>query len=934
MVGRTLGRYRVLEQVGAGGMGTVYRARDERLHRDVAVKVLTPGTISGPAARKRFRQEALALSALNHPNIATIYDFDSEGELDFLVMEYISGVTLDERLTRGRLAEKEVIDFGAQLAGALQEAHEKRVVHRDLKPGNIMLTSRGQVKVLDFGLARLRPPDTDTATTRSSSETHGAVGTLPYMAPEQLGGGPVDARTDIHALGAVLYEMSSGRRPFTASTAHLLADAILHQPPAPPRAANPALSSLLENIILKCLEKDPEHRYQSARDLLGDLRRAGAAPSASAHGTRSAFGLRRAAWWTKAGILSISLVASIAGAWWYLGRPPSLTEKDIVLLAGFENRTGDAVFDGRLLEDALAYKILESPFLNVYPAAEVRTTLRLMKRPEDSPIDEALGRELCVRLGLRALVAGSIARLGRTYVLQVKAIDAQSGATLAIEQAEAGSKEDVVRQIGKAAADLRNSLGEMLASGQRFDVPLEQVTTSSLDALRALSMGRTLSAQGRFTEALVQYRRATEIDPEFAVAFARLADAYGNDNQMGLMREAATKAFALRKRTSERERLSIEFTYYASVVEDVRRTVEVAEVRAQLFPKDGDARNDLGVYYRTLGRFQEAIEQFQESLSLSPRAAGRAYGNLAWTYQFMGRTEQAETLGEQALAAGYDSVGVRQLLFVIAAVRGDTGAAQAQTRELVGKPQEYLAAHWRGDRAASLGRIAEAREHFSTAARLADARGLVNRVAMERAWVLALDADVGRCGDVADGVDPILALSREVNVLRDAAHALALCGATGRAEVLIRDLVKSRPHSTYVNELLQPALLALVQVHRGRADAALDLLSPLEPYDRTQFGMRAMYLRGLAHLSKGSVDAAAAQFQAILDNRGLDALSVRYPLARLQLARAAALSGNPRAAVRHFEAFFELWKAADPDLPVVTTARAEYARLRAGAAPR
>lgn len=519
-----------------------------------------------------------------------------------------------------------------------------------------------------------------------------------------------------------------------------------------------------------------------------------------------------------------------------------------------------------------------------------------MKRSEDAPIDEALGREICVRQGLKALVAGSISKVGRHYVLQVRAVDALSGAMLAMEQAEAASTEEVVRQLGNAAADLRNSLGESLASGKQFDVPLEQATTASLDALRALSMGRTLSAQGRFTEALAQYRRATETDPEFAVAFARLADAYGNDNQMDLMRQAATRAFALRRRTSERERLSIEFAYYTAVAEDVRRTLEVAEVRAQLYPKDADARNDLGVYYRVVGRFDEAIAQFQESAKVSPRTAGRAYGNLAWTNQFLGRAEQAEALSKQALAVGYDSVGVRQLLFVIAAVRGDDEAAHAQVRQMNGKPQEYLAAHWQGDRAASMGRIAEAHEYFSHAARLAGARGLVNRVAIEQAWTIALDADVGRCGDVEDRVGRILALSREVTVLRDAAHALAMCGAAGNAEALIQELVRTRPHSTYVNEFLRPGLLATIQIHRGRPGEAIDLLSPLRPYDRTQFGMRAMYLRGLAHLSAGDAGAAAAEFRTILGNRGLDALSVRYPLARLQLARATALSGDSTAA--------------------------------------
>ncbi len=928
MVGEEISHYRILEELGAGGMGVVYRAHDRNLQRDVALKVITPGALGDPSARERFRKEALALSRLNHPNIATVYEFDSRDGTDFLVMELVHGTTLRDRLASAPFTEKEISAIGMQIAAALEEAHEKGVAHRDLTPGNIMLTPKGQAKVLDFGLARVLKPVSETASTDSSCETRSVAGTLPYMAPEQLRGERTDARTDIHALGAILYEMSSGRQPYSGNTGPGLMDAIMNRQPMGLRSLNPKLSTSLEGIVFKCLEKDPDNRYQSALELVVDLRRISMISAAAyiAHVRPSTHALLRS--WKPLLLGAAMMLLAFLAVLWYLLPLGALSEQDVILVADFQNATGESLFEGSMLRDALEFKLMESPFLNLYPAEDIREALRLMERPADANIDEATGREICIRMGLQAMVTGSISSLGRNYLLQLKALTPKSGSIMAAAQVEADSKQDIVRQLGRAATDFRNKLGESMASIQQYDVPLERATTASLEALQAFSAGIRLRDQGRFEEARSQFKRAVDFDPEFALAHVQLANTYGNDNQMVLMREEATRAYELRQRASERERLEIEFNYHASVTEDLQRAVEVAETLARAYPRDWINRNNLGVYYRTLGRYEEAIEEFQAVLRLSPNSIGYGNSNIAWTYLFLNRFQRAEEYCDRALSAGFESVGSYQLKYYLAALRGDTESMAQQVRRFSGKPQEYLTERWRGDFAAFSGRIGEARRSYANAAQLAELRGLQDRVAIEWAWAALIDAQVGFCSDVDTRTDQAIDLSAEVSVLRDSALALAMCGRLERAEALIHRLETSRPQSTYVNGLLVPDLQAQLQIKRGRFQPAIDSLQPLIHFDRRAFGQRSIYLRGLAYLGLGESKAAVAEMRKILDSRGKEPLSILYPLAHLQIGRAAMMEGDLQKCREAYEDFFALWKNADPDIPILKTARNEYKKLR------
>jgi tetratricopeptide (TPR) repeat protein/predicted Ser/Thr protein kinase len=925
VVGQTLGRYRVLERLGAGGAGVVYRAFDEHLQRDVAIKVLAAATFADEAERKRFHKEALILSKLNHPNIATLHDFTRDGDLEFLVMEYIPGTPLNQVVARGPLSEAETLHLGLQIADALDEAHGLGVVHRDLKPGNIMLTPKRQVKVLDFGLARQLQSHIDSATTRAAGQAEGVAGTVPYMAPEQLRGESLDARTDVHALGVVLYELATGRRPYAGDTVPMLTEAILHELPVRPSALAVHLSSRVDRIVLKCLAKEPAGRYQSARLLGNDLREA---RDDLARALPAGAGIRRWAGPTAAviaaGVLIAGALVGLAPRLW--NQPTALLERDVILLAGVENRTREKAFDGSILRDALAFKLMESPFLNLYPPEDVRNALHLMERRPDTQLDEALAREICLREGLKATVSGSIEAVGSTFVIQLKAVEARSGAALAAEYAEVASKEHVVRRIGQMAADLRKKLGESLASVQAFDVPLEQATTSSLEALQAYSAGVAAMESGQSASAFALFTRATELDPDFAVAYAGLARAYGNDNRMTDMRNAASTAYRLRQRASQRERLSIEFTYYASVLEDVRRGIEVAELQVQLYRRDAAARTNLGAYYRTFGRYEDALAQFRQALALSPRAAGRTQGNMAWTYQFMGRSDLAAEFAQKALSAGYDSVGVRQLLYLIAATREDGPAMEAQVRALTGGPQDHLAERWEGDRAAYAGRVAQARGRYARAAQLAEQRGLANRAAIERAWAALVDAQVGLCANVGVETGAAVERSRDVSVLRDAINALAACGQALQAERLLQELTRDHAQSTYVNAFVAPDLRAEIALQRRQFEKALTELEPLARYSRTSFGIRAAYRRGRALLGLGHTATAAREFETILNNRGLDALSLHLPLARLYLARAAK-EGDVPLARRRYEEFLGAWTGADRNLPILKAASEESAAL-------
>jgi eukaryotic-like serine/threonine-protein kinase len=977
--GTQFGPYRLIEKIGSGGMGEVYRALDTRLEREVALKLVsetylitgvgsgspspvTPvhGTPSSShVSHERFLREARSSATLNHPNVCSIHDTGEHEGRPYLVMELLRGETLKQYLakTGGKgLPPDEVIAFSQQAASALAAAHAKGIIHRDIKPANLFVVDAGRgkrlIKILDFGLAK-KQPGVAVAESRTyglpggGDETVGggtatmeltspgsAVGTVAYMSPEQAKGEPLDARTDLFSLGTVIYEMATGKTPFPgASTAEVFA-ALLRENPPPVSTVNPAMPKKLDPIVAKLLAKEPAQRYATAEQLQEALD--GLDPQSGHAAVATDAGSKRS-WAT---IALVVLLALIAGglAWWKFrpaAAPPvgesatgtvASATKDSIILADFINRTGDPVFD-TTLNQALQIDLEQSPVINIVSQQHLAQSVKYLGKSDGTVVTPEIAREIGVREGVKAILTGTIANLGKEYVITLTAQNTATGDEIVSEQAQAPDKEHVLDALGKAAAAIRGKLGEDLESIKKLDTPFGQATTPSLEAFRAYALGDKAHVSAHdIPEAEGHYLRAVELDPNFAMAYARLGVVYINTSQVAKADKYFARAYALSKNVSERERLYITGHYYQNVTGDMPKVIEALQESIQTYPTQIDNYINITAAYTILGDFSKALPFAVKSVQMQPEDSIAAE-NLLGVYVGLNRMGDARAEMDRASKLGLDTstldrTGRMQAYFLL----GEPNEVQRIITQVAGQPDEFLATQALAGIQLFSG---EYRKAAVTTQQAFEQAGLAKAPDVQANALLINAASrgfAGLCEGNEQAVQNALALDKSRQTQSFAVFTAGTCGNAKLVGSMAQDLGKKFPDDTLIQRVFIPLAKAFVALSAGQPREAIADAQPAKSFNLIY---PVAYVQGLAYLQLHDASQAASAFRGAIQSPGgnLQTTAPFYAQAQLGLARAYAMGGDKADAKKAYEAFFTTWKDADADLPMLIAAKKEYAAL-------